>query len=78
MSVMIFCSELSAAGRVTVTSTAPHKIDGAGQRGVADVLFHRRGFAGEIRFVGGGAALGDFAVHGKLRAGLDEQPHAGA
>ena len=26
MSVMIFCSELSAAGRATVTSTAPHKL----------------------------------------------------
>ena len=53
------------------------KIDGAGERGVADVFIDGRGFAGEIRFVGGGAALGDFAVHGKLRAGLDEQAHAG-
>ncbi len=54
------------------------EIDGAGERGVADVFFDGRGFAGEIGFVGGGAAFGDFRVHGKLRAGLDEQPHAGA
>ena len=52
------------------------KIDGAGERGVADVLLDGRGFAGEIRFVRGGAAFGDFGVHGKLRAGLDEQAHS--
>ena len=73
---MIFCSELSAAGRVTTTSTAPHKIDRAGERGVADVFFHGRGLAGEIGFVGGGGAFDNFRVHGKLRAGLDEQPRA--
>jgi hypothetical protein len=39
---------------------------------------HRRGFAGEVGFIGGGRALGDFRVHGKLAAGLDEQAHAGA
>ena len=78
MSVMIFCSELSAAGRVTTTSTAPQRLMVPASAVSPTAFFDRRGFAGEIRFVRGGAALGDFAVHGKLRAGLDEQAHPGA
>jgi hypothetical protein len=53
------------------------KIYRSGERAVTKLFFNRRRFTGEIRFVRGGAALGDFRVHGKLRAGLDEQPHAG-
>jgi hypothetical protein len=77
MSAMIFCSALSAAGRVTRTSTAPHKIDGAGEHGIADFFFNGRGFAGQIGFIGGGRAFENFRVHGKLRTGLDEQFHSG-
>ena len=54
------------------------EIDGAGQRRVADFLFHGRGFAGQVGFIRRRGARGNFRVHGKLCAGLDEQLHADA
>ena len=51
------------------------EIDGSGQDGVADTFSNRRGFTGKIRLISGGRAHGNFSIHGKLRAGLDEQLH---
>ena len=53
------------------------KIDCAGKRGIADVLLDGCGFTGKIGFVRGGAAFGNFGVHGKLRAGLNQKAHSG-
>ena len=75
MSVTIFCSELSAAGRATTTSTAPQRLMVPASV-MSPMFFDGRGFAGEIRFVRGGAPFGNFGVHGKLRAGLDQQTHS--
>ena len=62
---MIFCSALSCAGRMTTASTDAPQIHRAGEDGVADRLVHRRGFAGEVRFVGGGLAFHDLGIDGK-------------
>ena len=53
------------------------KIDGPGQNRITHALFDRRGFAREVGFIAGGLAFDQFRIHRELRAGLDQQAHAG-
>ena len=52
------------------------KIQGSSEDGVANVLFDRHGFPGQIRLVAGGLAFGDFRINWKLSAGLNQQAHS--
>ena len=54
------------------------QIQRAGIHRVAGQFLNRRGFAGEVRLVGGGLAGEDFAVHGKGVAFAREEDVAGA